>query len=644
MVNPFTAKEVPSKTQAELDARATVTSINDWFATRTNWAHIQSFCNKCSDNVRIMTSFKNPIQYIGGSYSGLRPEPIIESIQVKGQGNLGTTRQATVKIIAFTQEQVNALSACYGVPSMSVRVQFGWNKGATKTASPAPLETELRNSKAVCAMNKARDKTAVYDGLQGLVGNWGVSFNSANMWWEFTIEIIAESSPVLALPLEDFTTQCYCDRVSQDPSTGEAKTESQGTSPFRAKILDYVKRAPDNEASMIEEGVYSIHLNHAERDELGNAAGGFMNMLSSIAASVGINTEETDEAYITFGALEKLVNRYSFSQVNGEPLMSKFDSSKFGLLSYKAPGYSSDPDICLFPGLDKKYYDGLDGIQNAGNCLVDGGIDIQKVLINCIYVNQCIENSGKNASLQDFFEKIFNGMNQAAAGMFELSIVDDGNCDDGGGQTATLSAIDLQKIKGLNKGYPIPIGPTKAVARDVKFDLKQSDAMKSQALYGGIRNNASSAPCDTARFEKELTGPKDNTIKVTKADPPKGDCPDDCKTKADHEADKPTILDDYQDMVDDTTAAAKETVRSRLVEVYNKNASKDLCANVMLPYEFSFTVDGVGGFAFGQLVTCTLLPSDVQKRLAFQVTSVEHSVTYGDWTTTVNTKARYLST
>lgn len=639
----FTAKQVPGSTQSELNRRSTVTSLNQWFATRTNWAHVQSFCDKCPSSVQTLTSFKNAIPYEGGTYSGLRPEPIIESIQVRAQGNLGTTRKCTIKLIAFTQDQVDALSACYGVPSMSIRVQFGWNKGATGISSPAPLEGDnLPDSKAICSINKLRDKTAVYDGLQGIVGNWGVSFNSTNMWWEFTLELIAASSPVLSRPLEDFTSQCYCDRVSQDPSTQETKTESQGTSPFRAKILDYIKRAADNVASRIESGVYSIHLNHAERDELGNAAGGILNKLSSLAASFGINTEETDEAYITFGALEQLVNNYSFSQVKGEPLMSKFDSSKLGTISYKAPGYSSDPDICLFPGLDKKYFDGLDGVQNADTCLTADGIDIRNVLVNCIFINQCIENSGKNASLQDFFEKIFNGMNQAAAGMFELSIVDDGNCDDGGGQTATLSAIDLQKIKGLNKGYLIPVGPTKAAVRDIKLDLKLTDAMKSQALYGGIRNNANSSPCDEVRLKQELEGPKNKTIPVKKADPPKEDCPDDCKTKAEHEAEKPDILDDYQDMVDDTTAAAKETVRSRLVEVYSKDAEKDLCKNVIVPYEFSFTTDGIGGFGFGQYVTCNVLPTNVQQRYVYQITSVEHNITYGDWTTTVNTVARYI--
>jgi hypothetical protein len=316
--------------------------------------------------------------------------------------------------------------------------------------------------------------------------------------------------------------------------------------------------------------------------------------------------------------------------------MAKFDSSELGTISFKSPGFSSDPDICLFPGADYSYFDGHDGIQNAPSCIEGGGINIKNVLLNCIFVNRCIEDIGKNGTLQDFFEKVFQGMNQASAGLFELSIVDTGNC---ASKQPTFSAIDLQKAKTVS-GYVIPVGPTKAVLRDIKLELKLTDAMKAQALYGGLRQNANSSPCDEKRFGKELEGPKNLTLPA-KAEPPKKDCPDNCKTKEEHEAEKPTVGSDYESMVDEITDTTKETIRGRLVETYNKNAGSDLCANVIVPYEFSFTTDGIGGFAWGQFVDCDLLPANVRSKYVYQITSVEHSLTYGDWTTTVNSVARY---
>ena len=64
---------------------------------------------------------------------------------------------------------------------------------------------------------------------------------------------------------------------------------------------------------------------------------------------------------------------------------------------------------------------------------------------------------------------------------------------------------------------------------------------------------------------------------------------------------------------------------------------------MVLPFEFSFTLDGIGGFAFGQMVSCDRIPLEVREAYNFQVTSVEHSLTPNDWTTTVNTICRYKS-
>ena len=56
--------------------------------------------------------------------------------------------------------------------------------------------------------------------------------------------------------------------------------------------------------------------------------------------------------------------------------------------------------------------------------------------------------------------------------------------------------------------------------------------------------------------------------------------------------------------------------------------------------EFSLTLDGIGGFGFGQAITSTRIPSSITANRIFQVTAVEHSVTAQDWTTTINTIAR----
>jgi len=662
----FTGKSVPLSVREELTKRASIKGTDDWFASRTNWVSIRSFCTNCGDgpgSTKFLSTFKNPAYSDNSMFQGLRPNPVVESVQVKGQGNLGTTRSCTIKIIAFTQEQLNSLVDCYAVPSMSIRVQFGWNKDAQGNLTPAALNSMLANNPAICEMNQIREINPSYEGLQGIVGKYGISFNKDSMWWELTLEIIAASSPVLARPLQDFTNTCKCETTSVDLKTGENKTSVKKISQFRAAILGYIKKAGnvgfDQAAGAAKTyglidvgdvGLYSIHLNRAIRDELGGSPGYFSWAgLKNMAAGV-IGTAECNEAYITFGKLEKLVSTTSFSTTKeGKSIMGKFDSEAYGLISYKIPTFSSDPDVCLLPGRDTPFAGGYEGIQDADPCIVDNeSIDLKKILVNCIFLNKCLDDIGDEGSLQDFFEKVLTGISNALANICELSIIDDGKCGTGANDYPTLSVIDLQKFKSEVKAYLLPVGPTKAVLRDIKLELQLPDAMKSQALNAGLRKQTNGKPCDEIRFTKEMlmsgekppprdfTLPKKEEVKPAEPNPP---CPTDCN-KEDEEK-EPDVYSAWADLVSELTDQNKEALRNLLIKSNSKGADKDICKNMIVPYEFSFTTDGIGGFAFGQLVTCDILPTSNTEKYHYQITAVEHNVTYGDWTTTVSTKARY---
>ena len=246
------------------------------------------------------------------------------------------------------------------------------------------------------------------------------------------------------------------------------------------------------------------------------------------------------------------------------------------------------------------------------------------------------------------------GISDALGNICELTVVDDGKCRTGTGDNdyPTISVLDLQKFKSgaTVPAYPLPVGPTKAVLRDIKLELQLAEAMKSQALYAADRKQTNGKPCDEIRFTKEMemsgekppprdfTLPKKGDVKPPKPTPP---CPTDCdKEDEDVEKDQ-TVYSAWANLVSELTDQNKEALRNLLIKSNSKGADKDICKNMIVPYEFSFTTDGIGGFAFGQLVTCDILPTSNTKKYHYQITAVEHNVTYGDWTTTVSTKARY---
>lgn len=623
MADAFSVKSVPGGAKAELAARGNVNALNKWFASRTNWVHVESYCSGCDgSDVNPLFGMKYPDKPYEGGWTG-RPKPIVESVQVKQQGNLGTTRQATIKFIAFTDEQMKAMNNCYCVPGMSIRVQFGWSIGAASESQPPLVEGPMTDNLAICNINTQRESSGIYDGLQGKVSSFSSSFNKDLMAWEITITIVAASSSVLARPLQDHSNMCFCDQEVQNEE-GDKETINVGMSAFKAKVVAAITAAA-SWTGAVPLGFLPVTLNHATRDATGNANASF---LEGVWSKFG-GTNTTVEAFMTLGSVEQMVNDFSQPQGGDGPLMQKHDSaSHLGLITYKAPGHSSDPDICLFPGLESEDY----GI--TGTCLSGDGIDVTNILLNCIFVNKCIEDIGKDGTISDFFSKLFQGINQASGGLFELDIVDVAAC---GSKAPVMSIIDLQKAKAEG-AYNIIIDPTAAVVRDIKLDMKLPDAMMSQALYGGTKQSAAATGCDEHRYKNILGEGVTNNADEPAPAPSKDDCPEDCKKE--EEAGK-TPEENYAALVKEVTSNNKETVRGDLVKAYSENAKDTNCKNALLPFEMSLTFDGIGGFGFGQGITCNLLPSYVTDKFIYQITSVEHSVSYGDWTTTVNAKGRY---
>lgn len=67
---------------------------------------------------------------------------------------------------------------------------------------------------------------------------------------------------------------------------------------------------------------------------------------------------------------------------------------------------------------------------------------------------------------------------------------------------------------------------------------------------------------------------------------------------------------------------------------------------IPFPLDYSVTLDGVEGFVFGNVITTNYLPTVYRSskvKLAFTVTKVNHNISGGDWTTTLNTVCRVIS-
>ncbi len=638
----------------ELEARRSPNAFNDWFARRTVWVRLQSYSSGCG-SYKELTGLKNNIPYEEG-YNGSRPQPIITGVKVTSAGNLGTIREATVNIIAFTNEQLNDLEACYLIPKMSVTVSFGWSVGASG-AVPAGGISGASDNAIQCSL---KGLWPVGDGVHGRVSKYEVSFNKDGMWWELSVKIVGIGNAALTAPAEDFTNTCKCDTASspaaqQKEVDEDTKAEASGFKQVFIHLCEYASKNDDASYNKIlgygsqfgaAGSTYAAILNNKNRWKtslLEDIAGYIPDFLGQAyrwireKVSGDANPWSSMEAYITVDGIVKAWEMRSTSQCDNGPIWGKFDNTKGGLISGPPSVLqSANPHKALFPPEDG--YEKL----TAGSCFSGGKVLVGKILVNTIFANQCLEDCGKQATFEDFMSKILQGINDAAGGLWELTIINTGDCSSA---TPIYSIIDLQAVQSVAPTN-IPLNPKTAVVREVGLSLKMTDAMQTQALYGAVRQGKKDQPCDEKRFT--------NVLQAT----PNSLDPNGCKVPAapscGENADlgcEPASSGESSNFPAARTAMQKDTGNPDLMEAcYTALANSHnvtgaslptQCKNVILPYEFSFTIDGIGGFEFGQMVTSNILPANASAVYVYQVTAVEHNVTHGDWTTTVKTVPRY---
>ncbi len=650
----FGGKAVTPATISELNARGNVNAFNKWFASRSVWVKLVSRSTGCSDpKLKTMSSLDRFIPYESG-YTGGRPYPIITGVRVASAGSLGTIREATINMIAFTPDQLDQLESCYLIPQMSVMVLFGWTVGATDSLTAAAINVSgVSDSEVTCAIKKA---WPLADGVQGRVAKYDVSFNKEGMWWDITIKIVGASNAVMTLPAEDFTSTCECDTVSTpagasgDDKAGEAKTtEVSGFKMILTNLADYAFKQNSDSIKAYsrqfgaEKGTYYAMLTNKNRwkTTLYEDITGYIPFFEETTKFLGVGGYTSMESYISIDALLKALEKRSLSKdASGNPIYGKFDNTKGGAMSLPPSRFlkSSNPHKAIFP---TEIYEGLD----APSCIENGKCYVGGILVNVIFAYECLKDCGKNATIQDFMSRILQGVNDASGNLWELTIIDNG----AGCERPIFSIIDLQSVEKVDATL-IKIDPKTAIVREVNLALKMTDAMQSQALYGGTRSQTTDQACSNTRWGKLLKDFKNEADPngVGQPEPPPCEqnaslgCKDVAPYAGGYKQFEKKLLEMRKETGNEDLKESCYTEQVRMNNEVSRNSkTPQQCANVMLPYEFSFSVDGIGGFEFGQMVTSNILPKVSQKYYVYQVSSVEHDLTHGDWKTTIKTIPRY---
>ena len=112
----FGKKQVSNIVRDEINARTGKQGII-WSAKRFPWIHITSLSSVPS-KYNVLTSRTTARLYETDSNKALRPKPAVTDVTVKKQGELGTTRKATISITCFTDLQLEELQKAFFIPGV----------------------------------------------------------------------------------------------------------------------------------------------------------------------------------------------------------------------------------------------------------------------------------------------------------------------------------------------------------------------------------------------------------------------------------------------------------------------------------------------------------------------------------------------
>lgn len=670
--NPFEAYQPPGTVKSEFTARSNGSKLLQWTAKRFPWIHVMSMSSVCTPNYKILgNASKAPVLFGGApafamyNTNTLLPLPIITGCDVTALGQLGTTRKAVIKLKCFTDEDLVELQKCYFIPGMDVRVQFGWNESCSGDKPNVYTGTEAR-SIAICKIRENAQTNPAYDGFQGVVGNFKYSLQPDNTW-DCEIEIISAAEPFSQSNVSD--TQCGCGRKEEvETQEGDKKEVVKKNGQLYSILLDSFRdpsaltewlgkiksRAPSTLVNHIS-GDYRYYWGKARTEGGGDDSGMFEGTF--------FNDYDTMEPYISYGALEAAINSYTLPNNKSYPY-GRVDSSGIIL---PIPGYNltiaTDPRVCYIPG---GIHQDLLSFRNGDSfvvpapptAMVDGGVSLCDIQLNVLYVMMELRKVLDGDGLMlTFLRSVLQGVSKTCGDIWSLDVISDSETKSGcgvgktGGKGGLLSVVDLKQYKTA-PSYTIPSTVTNSSIRSFNLDLKLTDSMKTQALYAGgtqqrgsgnSRSGGDSTGCEGASMKPFYLGGdvENKAMPDVKKGQEKAKC--DCDEISNAEkAETPTLsslVEEVHDYVSDETCnALRNEVVARIQDL--TDAGTPPHCNTSLPFDFGFECDGVGGFAFGQLVTADRIPDQVRGAFDFQITKVEHSVTANDWVTKVSTVAK----
>lgn len=638
----------------------------------------------------------------GQLYSSDRnvPLPGITEVSVQNKGAFGSTREAKIKYVCHTIEQLEMLEMLYMTFGVFCVLEWGWSLLPDGTLNNEKITLDdIKQGLTVVEKlipEKVKNSKGHYDAMMGKVTGFNWSSREGG-GYDCETTLISMAGAFLSMDTKSSTRGFGIDDKSEQ--------YLEPISNIDQAILDLeniIKKVEAGEAAFFNDNGIKIPI--------------------GIKRNQNFDKGDSDQLYVTWGIIEDYILTHSLGMVSpnykhdlsNQDVLKHYISILYeknnmptGSYTYdqlyeireskeinahigavKSPEkingifpqfnsyntkifndpniYSADPAICVLPGqsavkiVHNSTTNTSFALTNPGNdeYSIQGKISaemnkfvnpdnikqgyVRNICVNLNFIKETYKNTN---TVDEFVISLLNEINSACGEPWKFGTFNDHRLSN------TIMVVDLG---AWSETEPLPviisINGLDSIVRSATLNTEVDPKMTSQIMY--CTNKDSSASGTSSKVEGfgfwgrnvvdqnfESTKPVDTDI--ISVDPPRQLVKNDINGLIDTlNITKKAVMDERSDV---TVAAAKQALHNYLVRtaggIIDSDNKESTSFTTMLPVKLAITIDGLSGLIFGNALRAKPIPQRY-KDCWFTITNVSHALTGNDWTTSIETVLR----
>lgn len=536
------------------------------------------------------------------------PKPHLNSVKISPIGDWGSVVKCDFTFTVYSLSQLNEMQPFFDLGS-KCEIQYGW-----QFAGPAGGKNGKLNA-------------VVYNFSQTLTDNGG---------FDCTVQTMAEG--IAAVVGADIKGKSD---ITDDKITAALTNGSSTNLPALnlLTLLETIKKDKDN-SSIVPGTIDEVKGLGVEKIP--------SNLLSALSSSDTTEDKEIPETQM-YISLESLIKQINLIQYGADPNDKQDLKNKYVCDETITRGYvneldkrffmSANPAQISFPGFND-YGNGLNigfGTGEYATKFAEG--DLSKTMIGIDYLIELYksidnpkasQDRSKNTTITKFLGDVLTSIYDNSGTRFKLSIFQNPKdktkvlITDQGYIGEDTTAITPYILTSIEQG---------GICRQMSLSTNLSPEMVSAAYSTSLSSLGSQETFTPGQTKTSESAPTETINKL------RVNVFTSARSIAENAIESQEGASDIDTLISNLRTALKELYA---FEVQDKSSGKS-AKGLIYPLSLQMTLDGIDGIIFGNAITTNYLPLAYKaSEIAFTITTVEHTIEDGDWTTNINTVMRIL--